>query len=986
MRTLIYNKDCLEGMKKIPSNIVDLVVTDPPYGLSNAKSSKNILKEAIGTFTNIIFPDFNEGEIQVTQYSELIRILFQSSDLRGFKSGSIGVESWIGVPESAINLNYDIKIRQIEITATDKSTSNRTTNEELMGKGDFIESEFIGDFVLDFGDTTNFSYSDSLSCDLSQLSSGFFTTHISSICTSSFPGLQTGKSSVFSRDDFVKDIRLSDDTGGYTETPRSVLTSWRTKGQFMLRFDLGGGTAELFLTDRTNQDDSFSKKQCPSLIRTFTGASCLSSMFESIRVSFICNIANRTYSFYFHLWLPPKFLNIIAQLTKTRKGFMGKEWDGQVPPLEIWKECLRVLKEGAFAFVMCIPRQDCLSKMILLLEEAGFKIDYTSIYWTYACLSEDTEILTKNGWERLQKSTKCGIIDVEQFFAQKEIMIYDTNSGTYKWEVPIQWNIYNIEDTCYQIKSDTTEQIVSGGHRVAIEQDGKIIFQFAKDLRQKVCVPYMENLQRVWKNLSYKSSKNKSRSETQINSQVLQSTMQRQRESQIQKCSKQKIGYRWSYLVKRAQAKTTGVYDGEQKLGMERWSNILQNAWQLLKSQIYSLSKRIFVYVPERWLCYGAQAISSTGIRSSIVETGSSASFRSRSKKQSNRQSHPLHIQQRPQTSRTWSSYQTTLATVKKVFYSGIVFCPTVSTGCFVARRNGKIFLTGNSGFPKAANVGKLIDRGMGMSREIVGKRKEQGMSRMNKDLKNQSYRPNEYQQESEFIDISAPASPQAQALDGSYVGFQPKPALEIILVVQKPITTKYRRSDLYMILDKQQDYWYTAKTVVTDKNKEQLEQKWDIEFEKGDVIERRIALNPDLEDEVIVNRQILPESAEKTFPFLITPKPSKREKNEGLEELPEKQMYKCDNSAESLEIFGTTDGGRKPRQNIHPTVKPVKLMSWLITLGSKEGDLVLDPFMGSGSTGIAAQLLDRYFIGFELEKEYFEIAKLRLKRKKEDD
>jgi site-specific DNA-methyltransferase (adenine-specific) len=288
------------------------------------------------------------------------------------------------------------------------------------------------------------------------------------------------------------------------------------------------------------------------------------------------------------------------------------------------------------------------------------------------------------------------------------------------------------------------------------------------------------------------------------------------------------------------------------------------------------------------------------------------------------------------------------------------------------------IYWTYASGFPKAANVGKIVDRGMGVEREIVGqyqfpdgkKRNRVGGSMLPQSEGNK-----------DVPSITSPSSPQAQALDGSYVGLQLKPAVEIILTVQKPITTKYKRSDLYMILDKQQDYWYTAKMIVTDTNKEQLEQKWNTEFDEGDVIERRIALNPDLEDEVIVNREMLPESAEKTFPFMITPKPSKREKNEGLEKLPKKQMYKQDNSAESLEIFGTTDGGRQPRQNIHPTVKPVKLMSWLITLGSKEGDLVLDPFMGSGSTGIGAQLLNRHFIGFELEKEYFEIAKLRLKK-----
>ncbi|UTC78118.1 site-specific DNA-methyltransferase [Treponema sp. OMZ 799] len=62
-----------------------------------------------------------------------------------------------------------------------------------------------------------------------------------------------------------------------------------------------------------------------------------------------------------------------------------------------------------------------------------------------------------------------------------------------------------------------------------------------------------------------------------------------------------------------------------------------------------------------------------------------------------------------------------------------------------------------------------------------------------------------------------------------------------------------------------------------------------------------------------------------------------------------------------------------------HPTQKPVRLMERLMQLVTQEGDLVIDPFMGSGSTGIAALNLNRRFIGMELDDEYFSIAKSRL-------
>lgn len=64
---------------------------------------------------------------------------------------------------------------------------------------------------------------------------------------------------------------------------------------------------------------------------------------------------------------------------------------------------------------------------------------------------------------------------------------------------------------------------------------------------------------------------------------------------------------------------------------------------------------------------------------------------------------------------------------------------------------------------------------------------------------------------------------------------------------------------------------------------------------------------------------------------------------------------------------------------NFHISVKPVNLMEQLVNLFSKEGSLVLDPFLGSGTTGIACKNLNRKFIGVELNKEYFDICLKRL-------
>lgn len=66
-------------------------------------------------------------------------------------------------------------------------------------------------------------------------------------------------------------------------------------------------------------------------------------------------------------------------------------------------------------------------------------------------------------------------------------------------------------------------------------------------------------------------------------------------------------------------------------------------------------------------------------------------------------------------------------------------------------------------------------------------------------------------------------------------------------------------------------------------------------------------------------------------------------------------------------------------KDKLHPTEKPIELLEQYIKNSSLEKDWVLDPFMGSGSTGVACLNTNRNFIGFELDKKYFEIAKERL-------
>ncbi|MGZ3796483.1 MAG: DNA-methyltransferase [Pseudobdellovibrionaceae bacterium] len=110
---------------------------------------------------------------------------------------------------------------------------------------------------------------------------------------------------------------------------------------------------------------------------------------------------------------------------------------------------------------------------------------------------------------------------------------------------------------------------------------------------------------------------------------------------------------------------------------------------------------------------------------------------------------------------------------------------------------------------------------------------------------------------------------------------------------------------------------------------------------------------------------------------FFYVAKASKSERNTGLEDMP---LVESGIKNDSGRGFSESDPHKKIlNQNFHPTVKPIKLMQYLINLVTPPKGIVLDPFMGSGSTGVAAKNLGFGFIGIEKMPEYFEIAQKRI-------
>jgi DNA modification methylase len=305
------------------------------------------------------------------------------------------------------------------------------------------------------------------------------------------------------------------------------------------------------------------------------------------------------------------------------------------------------------------------------------------------------------------------------------------------------------------------------------------------------------------------------------------------------------------------------------------------------------------------------------------------------------------------------------------------------------------IYWTHATGFPKIHNISKAVDKKNGKTGKVVGiKKKKINLSNSRKgdaSFYNAAWQDGNYTD----LEVTEPETEQAKKLKGAYAGFQPKPAVEVILVVMKPLTEKSYTGQA--MANGKGCTWmddcripYAEESIPSrDLVKQKSSSGNQVIASQGNEWTGhpvgRFPANLLVSDNVLDNGKNHKKSfsrffsldawAEPKLPFIITSKPSKAEKNAGLDGFEEKTV---------------SDGRKTPndtafqrgvtlRKNHHPTIKPVRLMAYLITMGSRPGDIILDPFCGSGTTGVAAKLLGRRFIGIEKEEEYHRIAVARV-------
>ncbi len=252
--------------------------------------------------------------------------------------------------------------------------------------------------------------------------------------------------------------------------------------------------------------------------------------------------------------------------------------------------------------------------------------------------------------------------------------------------------------------------------------------------------------------------------------------------------------------------------------------------------------------------------------------------------------------------------------------------------------RFSPLFWTYAEGMPKGdgcasvAAMRRLGDRGT-----IVGRREVPSM--LSTRLRGHGSGPAPRRRQA----IRRPTDPRALALEGSKQGCNLKPAVEVVLVAMKPpVAPTYIDQALA-----------NGKGVTWVRN---------ARIPRGDdlLFPANLLVSDDVLGEYSAFFSLdawaaaLPPAVRHRLPFLVCKKHTRRELGDQTER--------------------------------HPTQKPVALMSWLVSLGSRSGDVVLDPFAGSGTTGVAAGGLGRRFIGMEQDRRWFRIAQDRLQGREVGD
>lgn len=427
-------------------------------------------------------------------------------------------------------------------------------------------------------------------------------------------------------------------------------------------------------------------------------------------------------------------------------SFMGRNWDHGVPGPAFWIEALRVAKPGAHLVAFGGTRT--YHRLACAIEDAGWEVR-DCLSWLYGCLSEDTEILINGVWVHYRSAVEGSLA-----------LCYDAENDTFSQQPVEQLFVYDYDDTAYRIESERTDQVVSRNHRCLVWRDGRWDFVLAEEVarEQEARVPVLEAVSDVLDAISLLQP-NASGSQQAVRGLPGEATKGTPQSAPVVRestCDKGVIqgqdkvyrlrqeGVETAFVVEEGkgvvllpsvqrevtgrgvgEARAQGLGSGEPggpsvcrceddrpaQSGVEGRGHNLQEARELYGRAVRSVPAGVPSNGAEGRLCDGAPSDRGEGAGSLSPSDGDGASRGPRPDEQLPGELGAVQVESGSQAVRAPRFTTSDLARITPFHLTGKVWCVKVPTGAFVARRNGKVFVTGNSGFPKSLDVSKAIDK-----------------------------------------------------------------------------------------------------------------------------------------------------------------------------------------------------------------------------------------------------------------------------------
>ena len=422
--------------------------------------------------------------------------------------------------------------------------------------------------------------------------------------------------------------------------------------------------------------------------------------------------------------------------------------------------------------------------------------------------------------------------------------------------------------------------------------------------------------------------------------------------------------------------------------------------------QVCALSTASEQHVSQRRLCDGASDRGGESDGKAAAALGGGASHQPRRDGQQDHQPDAVRDQCGTQTVRAWPGHKTDLVRVVPFHHVGKVWCLRVPTGAFVAVRNGVAFPTGNSGFPKAVNAARSIDKA---ARGVLGKadpdspnhgKFKGGCSDENERGQGFGAGPGQFMAEAGVGGRYEPQTPEAAEWEGWAYGTQTqKPALEPIYLGQKPFDCKTGAANLLkhgvgaVNIDGcrvgTEQLSYAPKGTSTNANMVRVPEHRIGKAGDEVTVQGRHPANLILDGspEVVA---MFPDS--KSCAMKASTARAAQDEPGSVcygtygGQVASKDIAASSGSAarffhhfppDADPLFYHPKAGKADRAGSkHPTVKPIALMQYLVRHITPPGGVVLDPFAGSGTTAEAARREGFDCILMEAEPEYLDFLR----------